>query len=92
MNNQTETDLESDKSQVPSCCSSGTPSENVAKSSEGINGEGILSNELWSDWEEIFLRLDQQDGVRDGQILRFLQHITVLYFDPVMNCCKQWIL
>ena len=72
MNNQTETDLESTKSQVLSCCSSGTPIQNVVKSSEGI-----LSTELWSDWEEIFVRLDQQDGVRDGQILRFLEHLTV---------------
>ena len=72
MNNQTETDLESDKGSVPSCCSSGTLIQNVVKSSEDI-----LSNELWSDWEEIFARLDQQDGVRDGQILRFLKNITV---------------
>ena len=77
MNNQTETDLESDKGSVPSCCSSVTPIENVVKSSEDINGEDILSTELWSDWEEIFARLDQQDGVRDGQILRFLKNITV---------------
>ena len=87
MNNESKTDLESDKSQVQSCCSSGTPIQNVVKSSEDI-----LSNELWSDWEEIFVRLDQQDGVRDGQILRFLQHITLLYFDPVMNCVMQRIL
>ena len=72
MNNQTETDLESDKSQVPSCCSSVTPIQNVVKSSEDI-----LSSELWSDWEEIFVRLDQQDGEHDGQILRFLRNITV---------------
>ena len=82
MNNESKTDLESDKSQVQSCCSSGTPIQNVVKSSEDI-----LSNELWSDWEEIFARLDQQDGVRDGQILRFLKNI-----DPVINCCMQRIL
>ena len=73
MNNQTETDLESDKGSVPSCCSSETPIQNVAKSREGI-----LSTELWSDWKEIFARLDQQDGVRDGQILRCLEHIMYM--------------
>ena len=72
MNSQSKTDLESDKGSVPSCCASGTPIQNVVKSSEDI-----LSNELWSDWEEIFARLDQQDGVRDGQILRFLKNLTV---------------
>jgi len=65
MINQSKTDLESDRGSVPSCCSSGTPIQNVAK-----NSEDILSTELCSDWEEIFVRLDQQDGVRDGQILR----------------------
>ena len=72
MINQTQTELESGKGSVPSCCSKGTPIQNVVKSREDI-----LSNELWSDWEEIFVRLDQQDGVRDGQILRFLKNITV---------------
>ena len=37
---------------------------------DGSHPNGSNSDGLWSDWEEIFLRLDQQDGVQDGRILR----------------------
>jgi len=47
--------------------------ENVNKKSfscENVNKEMGNSDGLWADWEEIFLRLDQQDGIHDGRILR----------------------
>ena len=34
------------------------------------NPDGSNPDGLWAEWEEIFLRLDQQDGVHDGRILR----------------------
>ena len=64
-------------------CSSSFSSENLKKEemgrdgsySDGTNLDGSHLDGshpdglLWSDWEEIFLRLDQQDGVHDGRIL-----------------------
>ena len=38
--------------------------------SDGNCPDGSNPDGLWAEWEEIFLRLDQQDGVHDGRILR----------------------
>ena len=61
-------------------CNVGLESDNVLDYSSSftsknvnmveVRKDGSNSDGLWSDWEEIFLRLDQQDGVHDGRILR----------------------
>ena len=45
-------------------------SNSDGRNPDGSNSDGSNPDGLWSDWEEIFLRLDQQDGVHDGRILR----------------------
>ena len=60
-------------------CNTGLESANVLDCSNSFSSEtgkdgncpdGSNSDGLWAEWEEIFLRLDQQDGVHDGRILR----------------------
>ena len=89
MNQQRKCELEGGTGSVLSCCSSRASNKNAVESSDGID-----STELWSDWKEIFSRLDQQDGVRDGQILRCLEHIPVCVMlwkkfsiDPIVLFC-----
>ena len=61
-------------------CNTGLESDDVLDcpssfSSENLNTKvetkEINSDGLCAEWEEIFLRLDQQDGVHDGRIHRF---------------------
>ena len=56
-------------------CNTGLESDNVLDCSENLNTKmetkEINSDGLWAEWGEIFLRLDQQDGVHDGRIHRF---------------------
>ena len=60
-------------------CNTGLESDNVLDCSSSFSSEmgkggncpyGSNSDGMWAEWEEIFLRLDQQDGVHDGRILR----------------------
>ena len=60
-------------------CNTGLESDNVLDCSSSFSSEmgkdgncpdGGNPDGLWAEWEEIFLRLDQQDGVHDGRILR----------------------
>ena len=59
-------------------CNTGLESDNVLDCPSSFSNENLNtkletkdSAGLWAEWEEIFLRLDQQDGVHDGRIHRF---------------------